>query len=153
MECCEIDELSFDYVEGRLIEAVRAQVASHLEQCASCLHEVELYRRTVEVIDHVKQPVMPDSFWLAQARRILEAVKPAVVWEAPPMSLQVLLLLPFVYMSIGIEGLGTTSSGFMRSTFEAFTAGEALTLLPLYGSLIALAVFTFSEPDKSRVPD
>lgn len=153
MECCEIDELCFDYVEGRLLDAVRDQVAAHLEACGSCKQEIELYRRTAEVIDHVHQPDMPECFWQAQARRILAAVKPAVVWEAPPMTLVALLLLPSVYLMIGLEGLGMTSSGFLRSTVEAFTAGEALTLIPLYGSLIALAFFTFSEPDKGRVPD
>src|SRR5687767_41020 len=119
MECSEIDELSFDYVEGRLAEPARDQVGGHLEACASCRHELELYRRTALVLDHVHQPAMPDSFWLSQARRIMDAVKPAVVWEAPPLSLQVLLVLPFAYMLMGIEGLGSTSSGFVRGAVEA----------------------------------
>jgi anti-sigma factor RsiW len=62
MEHGAVQERFSDYLEGELSAEERAEVASHLEGCASCRGELEAFRQTLRGLSGLKSLPPPDGF-------------------------------------------------------------------------------------------
>lgn len=62
MSCQELLDELLGYVDGRLPEAERAAVASHLAQCAACAHRLAEIRRVWELLDQLPELAPSPAF-------------------------------------------------------------------------------------------
>lgn len=146
MDCQKLDETLYELVSGSVDDVTRGACESHAAGCARCSTELSEYRETVRLMAVTKMPEMPEGFWDRQRMRVMEVVHRALAmrpWKAPPLSLAALLVLVGLYAIVGIDGF--TGMGSNASIPEGATNTFALTLVPLYVGLLALAIYSFRE--------
>ena len=146
MDCQKLDETLYELVSGSLEASARAQCEAHAGGCARCASEIAAYRATVHLMEVTRNPQMPDSFWDRQRTRIMEAVSRALAtrpWKAQPLSLGLLMILVAGYIIAGLDAMS------MRQHEVTLHDGGSnllqLTLIPIYGGLLALALYSFRE--------
>ncbi len=57
--CRDVVSLLVDYLEGRLPDAVRADLEQHLAGCPSCLRDLNTYRSTVSLLGSLTEDDLP----------------------------------------------------------------------------------------------
>ncbi|MBI2834864.1 MAG: zf-HC2 domain-containing protein [Acidobacteria bacterium] len=57
--CSRVVTLLLDYLEGRLLPAVRAELDEHLSRCPSCVSQVRTYRSTVSLLKSLREEDLP----------------------------------------------------------------------------------------------
>lgn len=151
MDCQKLDETLYELVSGSVDGAVKSACDAHAAGCARCSTEIAHYRETVRLMASVKMPEMPESFWDRQRARVMEVVHRVVAmrpWNAPPLSLAALLLLVGIYGLAGVDGL----TGMSRDVAIPDRPGSTfhLTLIPVYGFMLFLAMYSFREKASSK---
>ena len=147
MDCQKLDETLYELVSGGLDDAARAACEAHAGGCPRCTREIADYRATVQLLAVTKNPEMPDSFWERQRSRVMEVVHRALAmrpWNAPPLSLALLLVAVALYVLAGIDAFAIGQHQAV-ATDSAGTSIMHLTLIPLYAGLLALALYSFRD--------
>lgn len=82
--CKDIQTQLADFAVGALQEPERAEIGRHLHECAACLRELNVLRRTGTVLDALEPEDAPAGLWQS-IRREVETSKPepasAPWWE------------------------------------------------------------------------
>ncbi len=60
--CREVIDLSSDYIDGELEEAVAVSLKGHLERCKPCRAFINTLRSTVELLRAAPKQQAPESF-------------------------------------------------------------------------------------------
>lgn len=60
--CREVVDLSSDYIDGELEEAVAVSLKGHLERCRPCQAFINTLRTTVELLKATPRRPAPESF-------------------------------------------------------------------------------------------
>ncbi len=64
MRCEEVKELIMDYIDNEVSEALRKEIATHLDACSSCKRIEQSLRRTaIEPLRRLKRVEAPDRIW------------------------------------------------------------------------------------------
>jgi len=83
--CDGIHETLLEYVEGELTPPARRRVEAHLAVCEACAREVALVWETLERVQALPEPEVPDGFWadfhVAVRRRIAAEPPPRPPWH------------------------------------------------------------------------
>lgn len=94
MDCKKREELTGDYLTGGLETGKKAEFEEHLNACAACKGELELFSRTWELMDAYKTPELSGDFTPSLMRRIRaegSAEEPenglGQWWKVPAMTL------------------------------------------------------------------
>ena len=62
--CSQVVALLADYLEGRLPDERHAELTRHLDNCHSCLAQLQTYRSTVSLLRSIREEDLPSDLRL-----------------------------------------------------------------------------------------
>jgi tetratricopeptide (TPR) repeat protein len=92
MNCCEIEPLLGEYVDGELETACRAEVKRHVDRCRAC-------RRTVEELEQLGQAIQALPRGLAPERDLLPGIRTATVGRRRPWPMWIAVAASLLVLS------------------------------------------------------
>lgn len=72
MNCREFEITMFDYRDNKLDSATMASCSSHLQSCATCRNQYQMFASAMEFIDCEKQLTLADGFELQVLQKVLQ---------------------------------------------------------------------------------
>jgi len=105
-------ELFTQYHEGDLGDEERARLERHLEECAECRGEWEVYRKTIDGVSGLFQLNAPDGFSRAVEQKIKRRSRGRFFGDQRPVSMQfavvsfiliLLFILAYLVMTAATE--------------------------------------------------
>ncbi|MBI3890015.1 MAG: zf-HC2 domain-containing protein [Candidatus Wallbacteria bacterium] len=147
MNCSEIEIQLEEFVAGELEAPNRATLEAHLANCASCTRSVADVRRIEAMLALARLPEPDAAFFERQRMAVMTRLGREIEWQAPRLSLLLMLSIVAGYIGWSIEPLMDSVADLTANVGRFWTSLDGLGLL--YGLLLILGLATFRHDPSS----